>query len=442
MKRTFQHGERRRWSIERRDEAVTVFWGVEGGKEQSRTTVHSNEWSARQAAEQLVNDKMEAGYREITRYGQLPVLERTGQLLEAALVDDPDDLAGHMAYADWLSEQADPALQARGEYIRVQLALEGPVKGNQKRKLTLRERELRAEHEHEWLGAAFAPAFLLARDACHVSDNTCTVSEGKYRRGWLDEVKLATLTEPFARLMRDAPALRLLRALDVQGMSTRRQPLTALAGATTLGNVRRFTLAGYFPKMDVTPVVATFPRLEELNVTSLNLNLGKSLSLDSLTNLRVLSLTGWTELPVADLVSNPALSQLESLTLVSGASRALRREDVRQLLRATNWPALGELAIQSCALGDELVEEVIESGILRQLRRLDLSRGAITDDGARQLGACPDLSNLEELNVTYNRLTRRGATALKNKGPNIINRYQQSAMPDGTYTPLRSQWNL
>jgi uncharacterized protein (TIGR02996 family) len=42
------------------------------------------------------------------------------EALEAALVENPDDLAAHRAYADHLMELGDP----RGEFIQVQLALE------------------------------------------------------------------------------------------------------------------------------------------------------------------------------------------------------------------------------------------------------------------------------------------------------------------------------
>jgi len=69
--------------------------------------------------------------------------------LEAALVEDPDDLATHRAYADYLQEQGDP----RGEFIQVQLALEDPERTPEERQeLERRERELLTKHQREWLG--------------------------------------------------------------------------------------------------------------------------------------------------------------------------------------------------------------------------------------------------------------------------------------------------
>src|SRR5262249_51579200 len=78
------------------------------------------------------------------------------EALEAALVENPDDLAAHAAYADFLQEQGDP----RGEFIALQLALEDPGKSPEERQRLLeRERELLQAHQREWLGD-LAPALL------------------------------------------------------------------------------------------------------------------------------------------------------------------------------------------------------------------------------------------------------------------------------------------
>src|SRR5437016_1919103 len=76
--------------------------------------------------------------------------------LESALVENPDDLSSHMAYADYLSEQGDP----RGEFIQVQLALEDESHSAvERRRLRKRESDLLKAHEREWLGE-LAPLLL------------------------------------------------------------------------------------------------------------------------------------------------------------------------------------------------------------------------------------------------------------------------------------------
>src|SRR5687767_13635824 len=97
--------------------------------------------------------------------------------LEDALVADPDDLAAHSAYADYLAEQGDP----RGEFIQVQLALEDarlpPAERDQ---LQGRERELLTKHRREWLGPLATWVF---------SPEEEPRSFARFRRGWVDRVR-------------------------------------------------------------------------------------------------------------------------------------------------------------------------------------------------------------------------------------------------------------
>ncbi|MBY0456116.1 MAG: TIGR02996 domain-containing protein, partial [Gemmataceae bacterium] len=97
---------------------------------------------------------------------------------EAALHDNPDDVATWCAFADWLAEQGDP----RGQFMQVQIALEDESRAKDERDaLKAREAELLAEHQSEWLGE-LAP-FVLDRDPQDA--NTPRV---RFARGWVAEV--------------------------------------------------------------------------------------------------------------------------------------------------------------------------------------------------------------------------------------------------------------
>ena len=63
--------------------------------------------------------------------------------------------------------------------------------------------------------------------------------------------------------------------------------------------------------------------------------------------------------------------------------------------------------------GDQGAKEVVESGILKRLKVLDLRHGCMTDEGARRLAGCPDLRNLERLDLSRNALTEAGMEALR-----------------------------
>jgi hypothetical protein len=80
--------------------------------------------------------------------------------------------------------------------------------------------------------------------------------------------------------------------------------------------------------------------------------------------------------------------------------------------------------------GDALVDDIVESGILKRLKMLDLRHGHITDAGARQLASCPDAKQLEVLDLTNNRLTAKGRAALFAAGIQAITERQQAAPYD------------
>jgi uncharacterized protein (TIGR02996 family) len=64
-----------------------------------------------------------------------------------AILDDPDDDAPRLVYADWLDEHDDPE---RAEFIRIQCALAASTAGGRRREFEMREVELLARHQEEW----------------------------------------------------------------------------------------------------------------------------------------------------------------------------------------------------------------------------------------------------------------------------------------------------
>jgi uncharacterized protein (TIGR02996 family) len=136
------------WNIDLQGNSFTVTYGRQGAAGQSQTKTFADASKAQKEHDKLVKEKIAKGYKETTPAAK-PAAASLREALEAALAENPDDLAAHMAYADYLQEQGDP----RGEFIQVQLALEDPAKSAAQRKeLTRREEKLLKEHEKEWLG--------------------------------------------------------------------------------------------------------------------------------------------------------------------------------------------------------------------------------------------------------------------------------------------------
>src|SRR5262245_59362928 len=140
------------------------------------------------------------------------------EALAQALLESPDDVASHMAYADYLRDQGDP----RGELIQVQLALEDPSRpAKERRRLKKREEELLDAHEREWLGE-LAPIFLstqeeelrLAKAESRRDYIGAPFVGYSWTRGWLDRVECDYLTVEMARKLGRAPIARLLYGLE------------------------------------------------------------------------------------------------------------------------------------------------------------------------------------------------------------------------------------
>src|SRR5262245_46248259 len=111
---------------------------------------------------------------------------------EKALAENPDDLAGWCAYADYLVEQGDP----RGEFMQTQLALDDESRPTSEREaLKKKERELLKAHRQQFLGE-LTP---------FIQDETAFVSnepaQAGFARGWISELYFHSLSVNAARAL-------------------------------------------------------------------------------------------------------------------------------------------------------------------------------------------------------------------------------------------------
>jgi uncharacterized protein (TIGR02996 family) len=376
------------------------------------------------------------------------------QALEGALDTNPDDLASHMAYADWLAERGDP----RGEFIQVQLALEDEGKpADERKKLHQREQELLAAHEREWLGG-LAPVLLDEKRLTSYQREKNQVSRCRWVRGGVEDLYLWLLELPTARALADCPAVRLLRRLRIDYCESARNyqavpadgipegsrypNLYPLARAPFLRHLRVFRLgeAVDFENADfqegsgegvynsgavahgLVRLAAKMGRVEELHLYAQAVRTDKLFALPNLTNLRVLVVYHNRQYALEVLAANPALCNLTTLRFHPAHNEegsCLPLAGVRELVHSPHLTALKELHLRASDLGDEGCAEIVCSGILKRLDVLDLRFGRVTDAGARTLAACPDVRRLRRLNLEDNQLTDAGQALLRGLGIDI-----------------------
>lgn len=370
---------------------------------------------------------------------------------ERAILENPDDVAGYAAYADWLQEQGDP----RGEFIQVQLALEDEKKpAAQRKKLRAREKSLLKAHEREWLGD-LAPHLLGPEPESEYPAEPVH----RWHWGFLEAINARYLTLSSAQALATAPAARLLRELRVgrdardYGMDEGDQPparvrtprgerqhweLFELIGSPNLANLRVFQMGDEEPPEDgwsdchtyalgLEHVIASMPRVEELHLICKGYNPRRLFGLANLTRLRVLRIyalgnpyaPGGPAYPLDVLVRNRVLGNLTHLLLhphYNFDQSFLPLDQVRFVLRSKHLTSLTHLQLRLSDMGDDGVREIVGSGILKRLKVLDLRHGCVTDDGARLFAACADARNLERLDLSRNAVTAAGLRALKAAG--------------------------
>jgi hypothetical protein len=158
--------------------------------------------------------------------------------------------------------------------------------------------------------------------------------------------------------------------------------------------------------VDVSPLVAAYPRLERLTVRG-----GQDLSLDSFQSEHLRELrfeSGGLPASVVRSVAASDLPNLEHLEMWLGDPEYggdATVEDLAPLLSGERLPALRHLGLQDSTIQDDVVAAVAGAPIVARLESLDLSMGVLTDTGAEALLSGVSLTHLRRLNLRHHYLT-------------------------------------
>ncbi len=480
MMRTFQYSDAKShkfWNIEVSGSSFTVTYGKIGTSGQTQTKSFASAEKAQTEADKLIREKLKKGYVETTPRATVS----TAEAFERALLDNPHDLAAARIYADYLMEQGDP----RGEFMQVQIALEDESLSSAARTaLKKREADLLKKHEKDWLGSLAAvtvdaqPVELWRRSGKREQRSPVAY---RFTRGWLSRLEFHNLTVNQARALAKASQAKLLQELIVEGVeaevpvSTTRQyinsyyepgpdvpanldpyedpGLHALCRCPHLAGVRLFQLGEAGTQEGGTEedyfnchtsgqlayhLVKQMPNLEELYLFAHRVDADKIFSLP-MPRLRVLQLYHSNSYPLDKLAANRTLTNLTTLLCHPHAlefdeeeeGAYIRLSHLRAICRSKHLKALTNLRLRLTDFGDAGAKEIVESGILKRLKVLDLQGGCITDEGAKLLAGCPDLKHLDYLNLSRNALTRVGEQAIAATGVKALVSSQHGAAPGG-----------
>lgn len=154
-------------------------------------------------------------------------------------------------------------------------------------------------------------------------------------------------------------------------------------------------------------LLEAMPQLEHLVIKgSTDLELGK-VQLEHLEALEIIC--GGLPLEVIQSIRDAKLPALKSLRLYIGIDDygfSGSIDDIKDLLEKSDFPKLESLAICDSEMQNEITEVVLQSKYMKQIKRLELSMGSLTDEGGQKLvDQLPGFPNIQELDVHYHYLS-------------------------------------
>lgn len=162
----------------------------------------------------------------------------------------------------------------------------------------------------------------------------------------------------------------------------------------------------WIQQSDVTALLTAFPALAELGVRG-----GSDLVFPPTKHERLRALTiqaGGLPSEVVRGVLDSELPALERLDLWLGVSAYEGDTNVAglaPLLSGTRFPRLNHLGVRNSEIQNEIASAVASAPVVAQLRVLDLSNGALGDEGAAALLEGQPLTHLELLDLHHHFLT-------------------------------------
>lgn len=422
------------WQIELSGASYTVTYGKVGTTGQTKTKTFPDEAKALKEHDKLVAEKLAKGYVETTTATPV-VTSPLRAALEAALIENPTDLASHMAFADYLNEQGDP----RGELVQVQLALEDGTKPAKERKqLQAREKALLTAHERSWLGPM--AAFWLDEELNDWQRQHGYCNRHVWWRGWIQKVRIESLSDELAQaVVAQQHLLRLVHELKIVNRDYDSPGFATLLTGDFYRNVRIFQIGSdtdgcHMEGENTLAFVERMPYLEELYCYARHVDTA-ALFRRSMPTLRKLTVHHIYAYPLEILAANKSLANVTHLSFwphglePDDEAAYITPEGALALFRAPHLTSLQHLVLRNSDAGDEGMTALVASGLLKRLTTLCLAGGCVTDAGAHTLAACADLRHLEALDISNNMIGPAGEAALRATGVKLEFGHQNN--PDG-----------
>jgi uncharacterized protein (TIGR02996 family) len=350
-----------------------------------------------------------------------------------AILENPDDDAVRLIYADWLDERGDGD---RAEFIRLQCELaRRHIEGPCLERLRARERQLLERHEVEWS----APVRALFRG----EEDPYDPFRCSFHRGFVGSVSLTA--QMFAQRAGALFALAPVQdARFTRPQSFGRDPFSMLVDCPYLNRLRTVSLRfGCYEiddeaMQDLATRAALLERLENLSAVECHLSEVGLAPFVASPDLRRLSSLSLSECELRGAAGVRALAEscrLERLTFLRLDKMDLSDDGARSLAGSPNCLRLRALSLDECNVTRRGAQSIAASSSLGALEFLSLNHNRIGDRGAGALAASPSLAGLTSLHLRNNGIWDAGAKALA--GSPYLNRLEVLVLDENAISPAR-----
>jgi uncharacterized protein (TIGR02996 family) len=361
------------------------------------------------------------------------------------IIDNPDEDAPRLIYADWLEEQGDPEGLARAEFIRVQIELETlDEPGPRLWRLREREAELLGTWRAEWVPPGLRE-LVLGEEFRRGFVEGVTLTAGQFLERAEDVFRLAPVRRlrlsvgapfvgyPLERLplqLREQRAALGRAVADVAGSPFLKR-LTALHPDFPLGSAEVLALAGSPHPRNLRELSVRWQDAEPAAVRGLlaspvcaglrrlDMNTGQDGgAIEALAEARLRHLTALAVRLWGDSLSVRALQLLgcavspDTLADLDLRGHGIAGDGLRALAEGPLLGRLKTLRLRAALLASGGLAVLADGLAGGQLTRLDLSYNGIPGAQLSSLGCCPGLSALRELGLSGNVSTSAGLAAL------------------------------
>jgi uncharacterized protein (TIGR02996 family) len=300
------------------------------------------------------------------------------------IIENPDDDAPRLVFADWLEEHGD---SDRAEFVRVQCEL---AKLARRQELLRREQQLRRREQQ-----------LLRRNKKKWAGPFSQVEAVQYRRGFIEQFVLAGATSQLLEALFQAAPVRELRIIGYEvAMSCYFIDRESIADLTACRHLSRLTSLELNAMCEPGTLELLLASPQLANLTSLSLNVG-TLE-DSAARALATSphLTGLTSLSLPlnrfgalALATSPLLTGLKSLRLELDGSSV----PPVVLLASPHLANLIYLGLEGGIIGNDAARILATSPHLTRLTFLSLVGTSIGLGEARVLADSPHFTHLKKI---------------------------------------------